>query len=187
MRSQPSSRLPTADEIHAAVVCHIPDLIAPGLKVLFCGINPGLYSAATKRHFARPGNRFWPALHLAGFTPRVLAPGENRDLLELGYGITSLVGRATATARELAPSELVTGRRRLARTVRKYHPGWVAVLGVQAYRVAFSQPDAQIGRQQDALAGARIWLLPSPSGANGSYPLVDLVGKLREFYDAVGQ
>ncbi len=187
MRSQPSSRLPTADEIHAAVVCHIPDLIAPGLKVLFCGINPGLYSAATKRHFARPGNRFWPALHLAGFTPRVLAPGENRDLLELGYGITSLVGRATATARELAPSELVTGRRRLARTVRKYRPGWVAVLGVQAYRVAFSQPDAQIGRQQDTLAGARIWLLPSPSGANGSYPLVDLVGKLREFYDAVGQ
>lgn len=187
MRSQPSSRLPTDDEIHAAVGCHIPDLIAPGLKVLFCGINPGLYSAATKRHFARPGNRFWPALHLAGFTPRVLAPRENRDLLELGYGITSLVDRATATARELAPSELVTGRRRLARTVRKYRPGWVAVLGVQAYRVAFSQPDAQIGGQQDTLAGARMWLLPSPSGANGSYPLVDLVGKLREFYDAVGQ
>lgn len=187
MRSQPSSRPPTSDEIRAAVGCHIPDLIAPELKVLFCGINPGLYSAATNHHFARPGNRFWPALRLAGFTPRVLTPGESQDLLGLGYGITSLVSRATATAREVAPSELVTGRRRLARTVRDYHPQWVAVLGVQAYRVAFSQPGAQIGRQQDTLAGARVWLLPSPSGANGSYPLVDLAGKLREFYDAVSQ
>lgn len=187
MRSQPSSRRPTADEIRAAVGCRIPDLIAPALKVLFCGINPGLYSAAMNYHFARPGNRFWPALHLAGFTPRIFAPFESPDLLELGYGITSLVRRATATSRELAPSELVTGRRRLARTVCGYRPLWVAVFGIQAYRTAFSQPDAQIGRQQDALAGARVWLLPSPSGANGSYPLVDLVGKLSEFHDAVSE
>src|SRR5665213_2507253 len=115
-------RPPTADVIRAAAGCRIPDLIAPDLRVLFCGINPGLYSAATKRHFARPGNRFWQALHLAGFTPRVLAPDESHDLLELGYGITSLVRRATATAREVAAEELVAGRRRLARTMRIHRP-----------------------------------------------------------------
>jgi TDG/mug DNA glycosylase family protein len=180
-------RPPTADVIRAAAGCRIPAPIAPDLKVLFCGINPGLYSAATKRHFARPGNRFWPALHLAGFTPRVLAPNESHDLLELGYGITSLVRRATATAREVAAEELVAGRRRLARTMRIHRPRWVAVFGVSAYRVAFGQPRAEVGQQQDTLGGAGVWLLPSPSGANGSYPLVELVDKLREFYAAVGQ
>ena len=180
-------RAPTADEIRAAAGSRIPDLIAPGLKALFCGINPGLYSAATKHHFARPGNRFWPALHLAGFTPRVLAPNESGDLLDLGYGITSLVRRATATAREVAPSELVAGRRRLARIVSIYRPRWVAVLGVGAYRVAFGQSRAEVGPQQNTLGNTGLWLLPSPSGANGSYPLVDLVGKLREFHAAVDQ
>jgi TDG/mug DNA glycosylase family protein len=170
----PKQRPPTADEIRAAAGCRIPDLIAPGLKVLFCGINPGLYSAATKHHFARPGNRFWPALHLAKFTPRLLAPNESGDLLELGYGITSLVRRATATAREVTAAELVAGRRRLARTVSIYRPCWVAVLGVGAYRVAFGRPRAEVGPQQDTLGDTGIWLLPSPSGANGSYPLVDL-------------
>jgi len=183
----PKQKPPTGDEIRAAEGCHIPDLIAPELKILFCGINPGLYSAATKHHFARPGNRFWPALHLAGFTPRILAPNESDDLLELGYGVTSLVQRATATAHELAPSELVAGGRRLARTVSIHRPRWVAVLGVGAYRLAFGQPRAEIGRQQNTLGDTGIWLLPSPSGANGSYPLVDLVGKLREFYAAAGQ
>ena len=183
----PKQRPPTADEIRAAAGRRIPDLIVPELRVLFCGINPGLYSAATKHHFARPGNRFWPALHLAGFTPRILAPNESHDLLELGYGITSLVRRATATARELAPSELVAGGRRLARTVSIHRPRWIAVLGIDGYRVAFGQPRAEIGRQQNTLGDTGIWLLPSPSGANGSYPLVDLVGKLREFYAAVGQ
>jgi len=143
-------------------------------QFLFCGINPGLYSAATKHHFARPGNRFWPALHLAKFTPRLLAPNESGDLLELGYGITSLVRRATATAREVTAAELVAGRRRLARTVSIYRPCWVAVLGVGAYRVAFGRPRAEVGPQQDTLGDTGIWLLPSPSGANGSYPLVDL-------------
>lgn len=183
----PRLRPPTAKEICAAAGCRIPDLIAPDLRVLFCGINPGLYSAATKHHFARPGNRFWPALHLAGFTPRVLAPDESHDLLELGYGITSLVRRATATARELASSELVAGRRRLVRTVSIHRPRWVAIFGVGAYRQAFGQPLAEIGRQQDILGDTGIWLLPSPSGANGSYPLVNLIGKLREFYTVVGQ
>ncbi len=187
MRSQPSSRRPTPDTILAAAGCHIPDLIAPNLTVLFCGINPGLYSAAMKHHFARPGNRFWPALHLAGFTPRVLTPYESADLLEAGYGITSLVRRATANAREVAPSELVSGKNRLARKVRDYRPRWVAVLGAQAYRSAFKQPEARIGQQPNMLAGTGIWLLPSPSGANGSYPLVDLVHKLQEFRDAISK
>jgi double-stranded uracil-DNA glycosylase len=183
----PRLRPPTADAIRASAGCRIPDLIAPDLSILFCGINPGLYSAATKYHFARPGNRFWPALHLAGFTPRVFAPNESHGLLELGYGITSLVQRATATAREVTSSELVASRRRLRRTVSAYHPHWVAVLGVGAYRIAFGEPRAEVGPQQNALGRTRIWLLPSPSGANGSYPLVDFVKKLREFYAAVDQ
>ncbi|MGI8403140.1 MAG: G/U mismatch-specific DNA glycosylase [Gemmatimonadaceae bacterium] len=166
---------------------HIPDIIAPGLSVLFCGINPGLYSAAAERHFARPGNRFWPALHLAGFTTRLVAPHESHELLGSGYGITTLVRRATATAREITSSELVAGRRRLARTVGTYRPRWVAVLGVGAYRTAFGRPQATVGAQPDTLLGARVWLLPSPSGANGSYPLVDLVRKLRVFHDAVNE
>jgi double-stranded uracil-DNA glycosylase len=186
-KDTPRPRPPTANEIRVAARGRIPDLIAPDLSVLFCGINPGLYSAATKYHFARPGNRFWPALHLAGFTPRILAPAESHDLLELGYGITSLVRRATATAREVEPSELVAGKRRLVRTVSIHRPRWVAVLGVGAYRIAFGQARAEVGQQQDTLGDTGIWLLPSPSGANGSYPLVDLVGKLREFYTVVRQ
>ncbi|MEO8578495.1 MAG: G/U mismatch-specific DNA glycosylase [Gemmatimonadales bacterium] len=165
----------------------LPDIVAPGLSVLFCGINPGLYSAAAKRHFARPGNRFWPALQMAGFTTRLVAPQESHELLVSGYGITTLVRRATATAREVTPSELVAGRRRLARTVGTYRPRWVAVLGVGAYRTAFDHPRATIGLQPDTLLGARLWLLPSPSGANGSYPLVDLVRELRAFHDAVNE
>lgn len=180
-------RPPTAGDIRDAAGCHIPDLLAPDLRVLFCGINPGLYSAATKHHFARPGNRFWRALHLAGFTPQLILPNQSQCLLELGYGITSLISRATARARELAPSELVAGKCRLANTVRMYRPRWVAILGVGAYRVAFGKPQAAVGRQQETLGHTGIWLLPSPSGANGSYPLVDLVDKLREFYAVVDQ
>ena len=184
MRSQPTLPPGTPDSIRTAQGSRIPDLIAPNLRVLFCGINPGLYSAAKKRHFARPGNRFWPALYLAGFTPRMLAPEESSELLEAGYGITTLVSRATATAREVSPSELVSGRYRLTRKVRNYSPRWVAVFGVQAYRTAFKRPDAQVG-QQPELAGCDVWLLPSPSGANGTYPLVELVRKLQEFHDAI--
>ena len=187
MKSPLGSRVPTADEIRAAPGRHIPDVIAPGLRVLFCGINPGLYSAATEHHFARPGNRFWPALHRAGFTARLLAPHESSEFLELGYGITNLVRHATATAREVTPSELLTGGIRLARTVRAYRPRWVAVFGVGAYRTAFGNPGAKVGRQQDPLVGTGVWLLPSPSGANGTYPLVELIRELREFYWAVNQ
>jgi len=164
---------------------HLPDLIAPGLEVLFCGINPGLYSAAVSRHFARPGNRFWPALHQSGFTQRLISPHESSELLQLGMGMTTLVQRATASARELQNSELVDGSERLARTVALKHPRWVAMLGVGAYRIAFARPRATIGLQSEKLAGARLWVLPSPSGANGSYPLVDLVKHFREFHEAV--
>lgn len=178
---------PTAEEIRSALGRAIPDLIAPGLTVLFCGINPGLYSAAVKRHFARPGNRFWPALHMAGFTTRLLAPHERHELIASGYGITSLVARATATARDLEPAELVVGRRSLARKIRTYRPQWLAVLGVGAFRTAFDRPQAAIGPQPDTWAGTRVWILPSPSGANGSYPLIDLISELRAFRNAISQ
>src|SRR5881398_3142227 len=146
-RSVEIPRKPTADELLASVDKTLTDVIAPNLKVLFVGINPGLYSAATGHHFARPGNRFWPALHAAGFTPRLLHPSEQRLLLKSGYGITNLVNRATATADQLAPVEFVSGRRRLATKVRRYRPASVVFLGVGAYRHAFGRPKVAIGRQ----------------------------------------
>jgi TDG/mug DNA glycosylase family protein len=154
-------------------------VLAPRLRALFCGINPGLYSAATGHHFARPGNRFWPALHAAGFTPRVLHPSEQRLLLKGGYGITNLVNRATATADELAPVEFVSGRRRLAAKVRRYRPARVVFLGLGAYRHAFGRPRAAIGRQPETLEGAAIWVLPNPSGLNANYQLAALVKLFR--------
>ncbi len=187
MSTPARTRTPTADDVRASIGRSIPDVIAPGLEVLFCGINPGLYSAAAARHFARPGNRFWPALHLAGFTPRLIAPRESDELIASGYGITSLVRRATATARELAAPEFVAGRRRLARSVRIYRPRWVAILGVGAYRTAFADPRAVVGPQRGVLSGSSVWLLPSPSGANGSYPLVDLVREMHVFYETVNR
>ena len=146
--------------------------------MLFCGINPGLYSGATGHHFARPGNRFWPALHGAGFSDRLLSPWEERDLLERGYGITNMVARTTAGADELTPDELIAGGRRLERLVRRFGPRWVAVLGLGAYRTAFGRPRAAVGRQAESLAGAGLWVLPNPSGLNAHYQLPDLV---REF------
>ncbi|RPI90306.1 MAG: G/U mismatch-specific DNA glycosylase [Chloroflexi bacterium] len=156
------------------------DVIAPGLRVLFCGINPGLYSGATGHHFARPGNRFWPTLHQAGFTPRLLDPSEERELLASGYGITNLVPRATATADELAPDELVAGRRRLQAKVKRYQPQVVAVLGISAYRTAFAQKAVAPGKQPEPLAGALVWVLPNPSGLNAHYQLASLVEHFRE-------
>jgi TDG/mug DNA glycosylase family protein len=149
--------------------------------VLFCGINPGLYSAATGFHFARPGNRFWPALHAAGFTPRLFHPSENRQLLRLGYGLTNLVNRGTASAAELSDAELVAGSRRLAAKVRRFRPRAVAFVGLGAYRAAFGRPQATLGRQPERLEGAEIWVLPSPSGLNANYQLpalIQLFGKL---------
>jgi TDG/mug DNA glycosylase family protein len=154
-------------------------VIGPGLKVLFVGINPGLYSAATGHHFARPGNRFWPALHQAGFTPAQLHPSQQAELLKGGYGITNLVNRGTATAEELAPEEFVAGRRRLAAKLRRYRPGIVAFLGVGAYGHAFSRKQTAVGLQPERFEGARVWVLPNPSGLNANYQLPELVKLFR--------
>jgi TDG/mug DNA glycosylase family protein len=175
---------PGRAELLAAAGRKVPDVIAPGLKVLFCGINPGLYSAATGHHFARPGNRFWPALHAAGFSQRLLHPSEERLLLKSGYGITNLVARSTAAADELAPREFVAGRRRLAAQVERYRPRVVAVLGVGAYRVAFGRPRAALGLQAEKLAGAALWVLPNPSGLNAHHQLPDLVRLFRALQKA---
>jgi TDG/mug DNA glycosylase family protein len=174
--------------VAAAAGRTVPDLIAPGLAVLFCGINPGLYSAATGHHFARPGNRFWPALHAAGFTNRVLRPWEESMLLEVGVGITNLVGRATASAAELSPEELRRGRRALERKVRRDRPRCVALLGIGAYRAAFERPRAVLGRQAEQIGSAALWVLPNPSGLNASHQLPDLARAfraVREFVDAL--
>lgn len=171
---------PTKAEILAAVDKTVPELIAPGLRVLFCGINPGLYSGATGHHFARPGNRFWPALHAAGFTQRLLSPSEEHELLQSGYGITNLVNRATATADELSREELIEGGRRLEVTVRRYQPRCVAILGIGAYRRAFGRPKAGLGRQHETLADAVIWVLPNPSGLNAHYQSQDLARLFKE-------
>ena len=176
------SRRPTKAELRAAVGRHLPDVIGPDLKVLFCGINPGLYSAAVGHHFARPGNRFWTTLYAAGFTRRILRPCENRELLGRGFGLTDLVARATAKAEELAPDELVAGRRRLQRKVRKYAPRWVAILGIGAFRVAFRRPGAKPGPQPEQISGTGIWVLPNPSGLNAGHQpaaLADAFRKLR--------
>lgn len=148
--------------------------------MLFCGINPGLYSAATGNHFARPGNRFWPALHAAGFTRRRFHPSEKEAFLRLGYGLTNLVARATASADELEPAEFVAGRARLARKIRRHRPRVVAFLGMGAYRLAFDEPKASLGAQPRHFEGARVWVLPSPSGLNAGYPMGTLVAALRK-------
>jgi len=149
----------------------VPDVLRPGLAVLFCGINPGLWSAAAGHHFARPGNRFWKALHLGGLTPRQLAPDEEDELLALGLGITNLVERATAGAADLRPEELRAGGQRLAAKAAAARPRMVAVLGVGAYRTAFARPKAAVGPQPEPIGGAAAWLLPNPSGLNAHYQL----------------
>lgn len=161
-------------------------MIAPGLKVLFVGINPGLYSAATGHHFARPGNRFWPALHLAGFSRRLLRPSEQQELLKDGYGITNLVNRGTATADELLPAEFVAGRKRLAAKVRRFRPRAVAFLGVGAYCHAFGLKRAPIGAQAERFEGAEVWLLPNPSGLNANYQMPQLVKLFRSLRNSRG-
>jgi TDG/mug DNA glycosylase family protein len=178
-------RRPSPEELANAVGRSIPDTIAPELRVLFVGINPGLYSGATGYHFARPGNRFWRTLHLAGFTPRQLAPDEVDELLALGLGITNLVNRTTATAAELTPAELREGGVRLASTVDRYHPRNVVVLGVSAFRTAFDEPRARIGRQPADLRAVPFWVLPNPSGLNAHYQLPQLVALFTELREAV--
>jgi TDG/mug DNA glycosylase family protein len=176
---------PTKDELEAARSKTIRDVIAPSLDVLFCGINPGLYSGATGHHFARPGNRFWPALHGGGFTPRILSPDEERELLELGLGVTNLVARTTATAAELADTEVIAGGPRLRKKVARYSPRFLAILGISTYRVAFGVKKAALG-EQEALGGTRVWLLPNPSGLNAHYQLPELGRLFGELRAAAG-
>jgi TDG/mug DNA glycosylase family protein len=167
-------RRPTRDDLAAAEGAEIPDVIAGGLTVLFCGINPGLYSGAVGHHFARPGNRFWRALQASGFTDRLVSPYEDRELLGYGLGVTNLVARSTAAADELTAEELRGGAHALERKVEAFAPAVVAVLGIGAYRVAFSRPRATIGAQAERIAGARLWALPNPSGLNAHYQAAEL-------------
>lgn len=176
---------PSRADLLAAKNKTVGDVIAPGLHVLFCGINPGLYSGATGHHFARPGNRFWPTLYQAGFTPRLLDPSEERELLTLGYGITNLVPRATATADELSAEELLAGQRRLKSKVKRYQPQVVAVLGISAYRTAFSKKIVTLGQQPERLANSIVWVLPNPSGLNAHYQMADLAKHFRALLQSV--
>lgn len=180
-----NSPKPTRADLLAAKDKTIRDVIAHGLLVLFCGINPGLYSGATGHHFARPGNRFWPTIHQSGFTPRILNPAEERELLILGYGITNLVARTTATADEIDPHELLAGRKVLERKVKRYRPRVLAVLGIGAYRTAFREPKATLGLQSKAIGETAIWVLPNPSGLNAHYQLSALVEQFRKLFESV--
>lgn len=174
---------PTSEELEAARDRLVPDVLADGLQVLFSGINPGLYSAATGHHFARPGNRFWPALHRSGFTARQLRPDEELELLRLRLGITNVVARATARADELTRQELVDGGAALREKVARHRPRWLAVLGVTAYRAAFGSPKAVVGPQPEPFGGTRVWVLPNPSGLNAHWQppaLAAEFGRLRE-------
>jgi TDG/mug DNA glycosylase family protein len=171
---------PSASDLEAARGRSIPDVLAPNLDVVFVGINPGLWSGAVGHHFARPGNRFWKALHGAGFTDRVLSPFEDASLPERGLGITNLVNRTTATAAELDDEELRDAARRLAERLRPHRPRIVAVLGIGAYRTGFGRPKAGIGPQVEQLGRARLWVLPNPSGLNAHYQLDALAERFRE-------
>jgi TDG/mug DNA glycosylase family protein len=161
---------PSPADLEAARDRVIPDVVAPGLDVLFSGINPGLWSAATGFHFARPGNRFWPTLHRSGFTPRQLRPDEQEELLDLGVGITNVAARATARADELTRDELVEGGQVLCEKVRRLRPTWLAVVGIGAYRTGFGRPDAAVGPQAESIGETRVWVLPNPSGLNAHWP-----------------
>ncbi len=158
----------------------LPDVIAPDLDVLFCGINPSLMSAERGHHFARPGNRFWPAIDLAGFTPRLFRPDEDRQLLEHGLGITNVVARPTRTAAELTQEELREGAAALAELVAEYRPRVLAVLGVTAWRVGFERPNAVMGRQPERVGGAVTWAVPNPSGLNAHFQVPDLARLYRQ-------
>lgn len=178
---------PTKDQLLAATEKTVRDVIAPGLRVLFCGINPGLYTAAVGHHFARPGNRFWPALYAAGFTERLLSPFDERELLKSGYGITNVVHRTTATADLLTKEEIVAGGARLRAKVLRYRPRVLAILGVGAYRTAFNQPKAVVGRQDEKIDQTVLWVLPNPSGMNANYQAKDLARLFRELKEAVAE
>ena len=175
----------SAEELRAAEGRTIRDVLAPGLRVVFCGINPGLMTALVGHHFAHPANRFWKALHASGFTDRVLHPSEERELLRYRLGLTNVVARATATAAELGPDDYRAGGRALARKVRRYAPAALAVLGVGAYRLAFARPKATVGPQPETLGATRLWVLPNPSGLNANYRPADIAQLFRELRESL--
>jgi double-stranded uracil-DNA glycosylase len=177
---------PTQAELEAARDLTIPDTAGPGLRVLFSGINPGLYSAATGYHFARPGNRFWPALYRSGFTPRQFDPSEQALLLGLGLGITNIVARATARADELSTAELVAGGATLRAKARELAPQWLAIVGVTAYRTSFRMRNAVVGRQDEVVGSTRIWVLPNPSGLNAHWTPTTLAAEFARLREAAG-
>jgi len=176
---------PTKEDLRDAVNRTTEDLIDYNLKVLFCGINPGMWSGATGFHFAKPGNRFWKTLHLSGFTDRLLHPSEEHELLENGCGITSFCKRTTARADELSNEEMIEGGKVLVKKVLEFKPQFLAVLGIGAYRTAFNQPKAHLGLQDKKIGETKIWLLPNPSGLNAHYQLNDLAELFGELRQAV--
>jgi TDG/mug DNA glycosylase family protein len=176
---------PSPEDLRDAVNRTTEDLIDYDLKVLFCGINPGIWSGATGFHFAKPGNRFWKVLHLAGFTERQLHPSEEHELLENGFGITSFVKRTTARADELTAEEYIEGGKNLVKKIEKYKPQNLAVLGIGAYRTAFQKPKARLGFQNEKIGGANVWLLPNPSGLNAHYQLNDLARLFSELKNSI--
>jgi TDG/mug DNA glycosylase family protein len=178
---------PSRADLAAAVDKVLPDVIAPNLDVLLCGINPGLWSAATGHHFARPGNRFWPALLLGGFTPRQLRPDEQDLLIGYGLGITNLAARATARADELTREELIAGGVILQEKVERFAPTWLAVLGVTAFRTAFGAQRVVVGPQEREFGGARLWILPNPSGLNAHFTLDKLAAEFAALRGTVDQ
>jgi TDG/mug DNA glycosylase family protein len=181
----PFHRKPTRAEIAAAEGKTVADVIAPNLRVLFCGINPGLYTAAIGHHFGRPGNRFWPALYASGITDRLLSPYEERQLLPRGYGITNIVARASARADDLTEDELRAGARTLERKVARHRPRFLAFLGITAYRTAFERPRAVLGLQPETLGETALWVLPNPSGLNAHHSAADLARLFDELRQAV--
>jgi double-stranded uracil-DNA glycosylase len=184
-RPAPRAR-PSRADLESARDKTLPDVAAPGLRVLFSGINPGLYSAATGYHFARPGNRFWPALHRSGFTPRQLDPSEQEQLLELGLGITNIAARATARADELAAAELREGGRLLRAKTEFLAPRWLAIAGVGAFAAAFGRKKVIVGPQDLALGQTRVWVLPNPSGLNAHYTPATLAEEFARLRDTAG-
>lgn len=176
---------PTKEDVADALNRTVPDIIAPNLRVLFCGINPGIYSGATRLHFARPGNRFWKALHLSGFTKRQLDPSEGRELLDVGCGITCIVERTTARADELTREDYIEGGRVLEAKVAEFRPKVIAFVAMTAYRIAFDRPKAKVGKQAETFGDTGIWLLPNPSGLNANYQLPDFVRLFQELREEI--
>jgi len=170
---------PTKAQLSAARGKKVPDLIAPGLKILFVGINPGLYSAAIGHHFGRPGNRFWPALFASGLTPRLFSPFEETKLLKRGIGIVNIVDRATVGSAELDAEEFKEGAKRLNRKLLRFRPKLAAMLGIEPFKIAYGRPKPTLGPQDVTIGGTRLWLLPNPSGLNAHFQIPDLARLFR--------